>query len=253
MPDESISGTRRRTALITGGTRNIGRAAALALAGDGIQVVVVSRHLDADAQTTLDALAQCGSEGIHIAADVSDEMAVQQMFAAAAEYFGGIDIMVHCAAVRRVRPIADMSLAEWREVMAINLDAAFLCSKAVLPHFPAHGGRIVYFSGVSAFFGVADRAHVIASKAGVVGLARALATELGARGITVNCISPGTIETARGPNAGALPHAVNELPIPLERRGTVDEVAAVLRMLVSDGGAYVTGQVIHVNGGLYFG
>ena len=242
-----------RTALITGGTRRIGRAIALALAREGVQIVTVSRQHDADAQDTLAALAQCGVQAMHCVADVSDEAAVKGAFAQAAARFGAIDIVVHCAALRSHDALADITLAHWRAVMATNLDAAFLCSQAALPYFPATGGRIIYMSGAAAFIGMPNRSHVCASKAALGGLARALATELADRRITVNCISPGIIDTTAEGRGIALTPAMQQLRIPAGRQGRPEEIAAAVRLLASEDGAYITGQVIHVNGGMYFG
>ncbi len=245
--------SRQRCALITGGTRHIGRAIALALAGDGLACTVVSRRFDDDARETVRMIEACGVPAAHAVADVTDPDAVTALFAQAAARFGTVDVVVHCASVRGVAPVADITLADWREVMAINLDAAFLCSQAALPYFAAQGGRIIYMSGAAAFYGVPQRAHVAASKAGLSGLARALATELADRGVTVNCVSPGIIDTEGGPNAGQLPPQHSGLRIPANRKGSPEEVAAAVRMLASEQGAYITGQVIHVNGGLYYG
>ncbi len=242
-----------RTAVITGGTRRLGRAIALALARDGVQPVLLSRQRDADAEATLAEIAACGVAALHLVADVTDEAAVRQVFAAAAARFGAIDIVVHCAAMRSHTALADMTLAHWRAVVATNLDAAFLCSQAMLPYCPPGGGRIVYLSGAAAFMGMPDRSHVSASKAGLGGLARALATELAERRITVNCVSPGIIDTT-GTDAGiALTPAMQALRIPAGRQGKPEEIAAAVRLLVSEEGAYITGQVLHVNGGMHFG
>ncbi|WP_423454456.1 SDR family NAD(P)-dependent oxidoreductase [Ottowia sp. VDI28] len=253
IPSEPPEPSRQRCALITGGTRHIGRAIALALAEEGLACTVVSRHFDDDARETIRMLEACGVPAAHAVADVTRPDAVKTLFAQTAARFGAVDVVVHCASMRGVAALADITLSSWREVMAVNLDAAFLCSQAALPHFPAQGGRIIYLSGAAAFHGVAHRAHVAASKAALLGLARALATELADLGITVNCISPGIIDTEPGPNAVKLAPHHQGLRIPAGRKGTPEEVAAVVRMLASEQGAYITGQVIHVNGGLYYG
>jgi len=240
-------------ALVTGGTRNIGRAVALALANDGADVTVVSRRRDADAEATLAMIGAAGARGLHITADVSDEAAVAAMVEESVARHGGLDILVHCAAIRRLHALADITLAEWREVMATNLDAAFLCSRAALPHLQSGRGRLIYISGLTGFKGAEDRAHVITSKAGLVGLARALATELAPQQITVNCVSPGPTATVRGADAGKEPPHPQSMQPLIGRRGYPEEIAAAVRYLASDGAAFVTGQVIHVNGGLYFG
>jgi 3-oxoacyl-[acyl-carrier protein] reductase len=242
-----------RTALVTGGTRNIGRALALALAADGAAVCVNSRRVVDDGRRTVGEIEEAGGSALHVAADVSQEADVQRMVDTTVARFGRIDIFVHCAGIRRVHGLQDISFAEWREVLGTNLDAAFLCSKAVVPHMSGGVGRIIYLSGVSAFKGAPQRAHVVASKAALVGLARALATELAEQKITVNCISPGHIDTVRGADAGVVPAHLSAASIPLGRLGKTSEVAAMTRLLASDEGAFVTGQVMHLNGGLYFG
>ncbi|MEO7937615.1 MAG: SDR family NAD(P)-dependent oxidoreductase [Burkholderiaceae bacterium] len=245
--------TPLRTAIVTGGTRRIGRAVALGLARDGVQVVMLSRQRDADAEQTLADVMARGVDALHLTADVTDEAVVRQSFAAAAERFGSIDIVIHCAGLRSHAALADIPLAHWRAVMATNLDAAFLCSQAALPYFPATGGRIVFFSGAAASIGVAMRSHVSAAKAGIEGLTRALAAELADRHITVNCISPGIIDTSGTAEGVALTAAMQQLRILAGRQGRPEEIAAAVRLLVSGEGGYITGQVLRVNGGLVYG
>ena len=242
-----------RTALITGGTRNIGRALALALAADGANICVNSRQVDDDSKLTLKLIADAGGRAMHVAADVATEEGVSRMVGDAAARFGSIDILVHCAGIRRVEGLQEITLKSWREVLGTNLDAAFLCSKAVVPHMTKGAGRILFFAGISAFRGAPQRAHVVASKLALVGLARALATELAGEQITVNCVAPGHIDTVRGADAGAVPANLSHAAIPLGRLGRTDEIAAMVSLLASDKGAFVTGQVMHVNGGLHFG
>lgn len=242
-----------RTALVTGGTRNIGRGVAVRLAQMGAQVCVASRQMDADTQHTLDLIAQAGSPGMHLAVHVAHEEDVHQMVTQTVQRFGGLDILVHCAGIRRVNALEDTPLSEWREVMATNLDAAFLCSKAAVPHMAPGRGRLIYISGVSAFRGSSHRAHVVASKAGLGGLARALAVELGERRITANCVAPGPIDTVRAKENGDIPHHPYGMATLLGHKGQSQDIAAMVGFLASDDGAFVTGQVVHVNGGMHFG
>ncbi|MES2980043.1 MAG: 3-oxoacyl-ACP reductase family protein [Pseudomonadota bacterium] len=242
-----------RVALVTGGTRNIGRAVALALAASGAQVAINSRREDDDSRATLDMIRQAGGQALHVVADVAQESEVERMVNTTARTFGGVDILVHCAGIRRVNGLLDISLAEWRDVMATNLDAAFLCSKAVVPHMRPGVGRLVYISGISAFRGAPQRAHVVTSKAALVGLARALATELAPRHITVNCIAPGPIDTIRGTDAGVIPQHPQGTTTPLGRLGQPSEISAMVNLLASDAGAFTTGQVLHINGGMHLG
>jgi 3-oxoacyl-[acyl-carrier protein] reductase len=181
-------------------------------------------------------------------ADVTDEAAVGRMAAAAVARFGRIDILVNNAAVRREQPLDQMTLAEWREILAIVLDGAFICAKACLPQLRASGaGAIVNIGGLTAHLGAGRRAHVVTAKAGLVGLTRALAHDLAAD--NVNCVSPGRIATARcGPEPNA--HRVGS---PTGARGTPDDIAATVRFLCGPRARYITGQTIHVNGGAYLG
>ena len=145
-----------------------------------------------------------------------------------------------------------MSFEEWREILSVALDGAFILARATAPHLIRRGGgAIVALSGVSTHVGTPNRCHVSASKAGLEGLIRALAIELAPHRITCNCIAPGAIDTARGATAGALPGTLTDQTIPLKRKGRVDEIAAMVRLLAGPDGSYITGQTIHVNGGVF--
>jgi 3-oxoacyl-[acyl-carrier protein] reductase len=182
--------------------------------------------------------------------DVSDP-AVAPRLAKQAEALGGVDILVSNAGLRRQTSFLDMSFDEWREIMSVALDGAFLLGKAFVPQMvaKAKGGAFVALSGISTHVGTPNRCHVSASKSGLEGLMRALAVELASHRITCNALSPGAIDTARASAAGpAPPNRINR-PIPLKRFGTVDEIAAMVRLLVGPEGTFITGQTIHVNGG----
>jgi 3-oxoacyl-[acyl-carrier protein] reductase len=158
-------------------------------------------------------------------------------------------VLVNNAAVRPEKPFLDLSLEEWQEVVGIVLDGAFVCSRAVLPGMLEAGwGKIVNIAGLTGQTGAAHRAHVVASKAGLIGLTKALALEYAANNITVNAVSPGLIDTAR---EGAEPKHYGGQSIPVGRRGRPEEVAAMVRYLVSEDAAFVTGQTLNINGGLY--
>ena len=154
------------------------------------------------------------------------------------------------AGLRRQTSFLDMSFEEWREILSVALDGAFLLGKAIIPQMVARGGgAFVALSGISTHVGTPNRCHVSASKSGLEGLMRALAVELAPHKITCNALSPGAIDTARGAAGGpAPPNRVNR-PIPLKRFGTVEEIAAMVRLLVGPEGTFITGQTIHVNGG----
>jgi len=237
-----------QVALVTGAARRIGRATALALAARGAAVVVNTRSSEADAAAVTAEISQAGGRAIHHLADVTDEAAVAAMVERALSTFGRIDILVNNAADRRHVPFTEMSLAEWRHILGIILDGAFLCSRAVLPHMVARGcGRIINIGGVSAHLGAAGRAHIGAAKSGLIGFTRALALEFADKGVTVNCVVPGRIGGERSATSG---RGISHQP-PVGREGRPEEVAEIVRTLCQPSGGYVTGQTIHVNGGLY--
>jgi 3-oxoacyl-[acyl-carrier protein] reductase len=228
-----------RVALVTGAGRNIGRAIALDLAAAGASVIVNAKSSGSE----IDAVAaQIG--GLAVLADVTDEAAVARMVSEALERFGRLDILVNNAALRAVEPLEHITLKHWREVTAVILDGAWICARACIPYVSkSDGGSIVNVGGMSAHTGAAGRPHVVAAKAGLVGLTRALAHDLAPQGVTVNCVVPGLIETKRTTPSAHQGESV------LGRRGTPGEVAAAVRFLAGPGARYITGQTLHVNGG----
>jgi 3-oxoacyl-[acyl-carrier protein] reductase len=241
-----------KVALVTGAGKNIGRAIALHLARDGATVVVNGRSDRAAVEAVAGEITALGGRAVAHLADVSDAGAVEEMAARAEAELGGIDIAVSNAGLRRQTPFLQMSLAEWREILSVALDGAFVLAQAVVPRMARRGGgSIVALSGISTHVGTPNRAHVSASKAGLEGLMRALAVELAPQGIRCNCVAPGAIDTVRGASAGAQPSTLRESGVPLQRKGTVDEIAAMVRLLAGPEGGYVTGQTIHVNGGAF--
>ena len=185
-------------------------------------------------------------------ADVADPAAVTAMAEAAMAAFGRIDILVTNAALRRQQPFETMTLAQWREILEVILDGSFLCARACIGRMIAGGGgTIVNIGGLSAHAGAQARAHVVAAKAGIVGLTKALAIEFADRGIRANCVVPGTIDTQRGPTAEAPHPHPGGGRAPLGRLGRPEEVAAMVRYLCRPESAYMTGQTLHVNGGRY--
>lgn len=239
-----------KTAIVTGSARNIGRAIALALAADGARVAVNARSSRAEIEAVVGEIRQQGGEATAVLADVTDSDQVDAMFAEVMRAFGRVDVLVNNAAIRREAPIADISLADWREVLSSILDASFLCARAAAAVM-GEGGRIINIGGLSAHAGAADRVHVVTAKAGLVGLTKALAIELAPRGITANLVAPGRIATDRRASGGAQPshHAHHKSPLGLE--GSPEDVAAMVLHLSGPAGRYVTGQTIHVNGGIY--
>jgi 3-oxoacyl-[acyl-carrier protein] reductase len=242
-----------RVAIVTGAARNIGRAIALDLAAAGAAIVVNARTSGAEAEALAGEIEASGGRALAFMADVTDEAAVGRMAAAAVARFGRIDILVNNAAARPARPFDEMTLAEWRDVLATILDGAFICAKACLPHLRASGaGAIVNIGGLTAHKGALGRAHVVTAKAGLVGLTRALAHDLAENHVTVNCVSPGRIATTR--RVHPLAPTQHDLHRTLSGdSGTPADIAATVRFLCGPGARYVTGQTIHVNGGAYLG
>jgi 3-oxoacyl-[acyl-carrier protein] reductase len=241
-----------RVALVTGAVRRIGRAIVLALAGDGAAVVINTRRSQAEADAVAAEIeAQGGRALVHLA-DITDEAAVQAMVDAALARFGRLDILINNAADRQQTPLTEISLAEWRRITGIIVDGAFLCARACLPHMvAAGGGTLINIGGVSAHTGAHDRAHVIAAKAALVGLTKAIAVEFADRGVIANCVVPGKIGGARSRTSGETPAMAGGAAPIVGRDGTPEEVAAVVRQLCLPASRYITGQTIHVSGGMY--
>ena len=241
-----------KVALVTGGARNIGRAIARALAAGGAGVMVNAKTSRAQADETVAMIEQAGGKAaVHIA-DVTDPRAVAAMVEDTVARFGRIDALVNNAAVRMEAPFEQITLEDWRRVISSILDAAFICTQACLPHLVKSGaGTVINIGGLTGHRGATGRVHVIASKAGLAGMTKALALDLAPHHITVNCVVPGTIESQRGlPGVPERP-AHRAAPPPVGRRGEPEEVAAMVRMLCGPDARYITGQAIHVNGGGY--
>jgi 3-oxoacyl-[acyl-carrier protein] reductase len=241
-----------KTAIVTGAGRNIGRAIALALARAGASVVVNVRSNQTEGDAVVREIEAAGGKAVVVLGDIGDEKTAGVLADTALKRFGRIDILVNNAALRREKPIADMSYAEWREVMNVILDGTFHCVHACLPALKKNGGSIINIGGMSAHIGSKDRAHVIAAKAALVGFSRALAHDLASDKITANCVVPGAIDTTRPASAQKPAHHLTHGTITGER-GKSEDVAAMVRYLCGPGGRYVTGQTIHVSGGAYLG
>jgi 3-oxoacyl-[acyl-carrier protein] reductase len=250
MNPQELAGT---VAIVTGAGRNIGRAIAVELAAAGAAVIVNARSNQEEAEAVVREITAQGGRALAFLADVADPQAVDRMVAAATQRFGGINILVNNAALRVEIPFQEMTLGDWRDVLAVILDGAFNCIKAALPQLRASGGgAVVNIGGLSAHTGALNRAHVVTAKAGIVGLTRALAHDLAGDNVTVNCIAPGLIETARKP--GLVEPAHHRTHYPLRgRRGAPDDIASAVRFLCGPGARYISGQTIHVNGGAFLG
>jgi 3-oxoacyl-[acyl-carrier protein] reductase len=241
-----------RVALVTGAARNIGRAIALTLAAGGAKVMATALTNREGLDETVAMVRAAGGEAEAMLADVTAEPSVAALVEAAVLRFGGLDILVNNAAVRKEVAFRDLTLEAFRAVTSVALEGPFLVSRAALPALErSDAAAIVNIGGLTAYAGARDRAHVIAAKAGLDGLTKAMAHDLAASGITVNLVSPGLIETQRGGASAQEPTHHKTSSTLVGRRGTPEEVAAMVRHLAGPQGRYITGQTIHVNGGAY--
>jgi 3-oxoacyl-[acyl-carrier protein] reductase len=239
-----------RTALITGSNKNIGRACALTLARSGCNIVVNGARDRAAAERVAGEVRGLGPGALVAMGDIGRREDAMRIADAALAAFGAVDILVNNAADRRVGKFLEISEDDWRYAMAVNFDAAFWLSRACLPGMIDKGwGRIINFAGMNAIHGYNGRAHVSVSKHAAWGLTKALAKEFGARGVTVNIVSPGPIMGEAQDPAMTAHIAPMQARVPVGRLGTPDEVAAVVGLLASDAGAFINGQMIQVNGG----
>ena len=249
MSEKELAG---KVAIVTGAGRNIGRAIAIQLARAGACVVVNVRSNKAEADSVLREIEAAGGKAAAVLGDIAEEKTAAALADTALKKFGRIDILVNNAALRREKPIIEMSYKDWRKVIGVILDGTFHCVHACLPAMRKNGGTIINIGGMSAHIGSKNRAHVMTAKTGLVGFTRALAHDLAAEKITANCVVPGAIDTSRPASSQAPAHHLTHGTISGER-GKPDDVAAMVRFLCSPGGRYVTGQTIHVSGGGYLG
>ncbi|MGF1590998.1 MAG: 3-oxoacyl-[acyl-carrier-protein] reductase [Pleurocapsa sp.] len=246
---ENLQHLKDKVAVVTGASRGIGKAAALALANQGAKVVVnYARSSDA-AEATVQEIVQTGGEAIAVQADVSQSAEVENLIKTTLDKFGRIDVLVNNAGITKDTLLLRMKLEQWQAVIDLNLTGVFLCTKAVSKTMlKQRSGRIINIASVAGQMGNPGQANYSAAKAGVIGFTKTVAKELANRGITVNAIAPGFIET----------DMTNDLKsddiisfIPLGRYGKPEEVAGTIRFLAADpAAAYITGQVFNVDGGM---
>jgi 3-oxoacyl-[acyl-carrier protein] reductase len=242
----------KRTILVTGGSRGIGRGICLAFAHPDNHIFFnYSSACEAAAQTE-QLVTDAGGTATGIQVNVASEKEVSEYVARALDETGRIDVLVNNAGITRDGLLVRMKEADWEDVLNINLKGTFLCIKAVTkPMMKQRYGRIINVSSVVGVSGNPGQANYVASKAGIIGLTKGVAKELASRNITANVVAPGYIETDMTADLPDKAKAAMVSQIPLGRAGTPDDIAAAVKFLASDAAAYITGQVIHVSGGMY--
>lgn len=245
-----------KTAWVTGSSRNLGRAMAEDMARQGADVVISSRSSNEERERTVSELREEYDTNVYdVQVDISDLDSVEGAVDEIRDRAGSVDILVNNAATRPHQAFEDISPEDWDEVLQTNLKGVFHCVRTVLPDMREQGwGRIVNISGVDAVLGKPQRAHVVSTKMGIIGLTRAMAQEFAADDITVNCVVPGVFRTERDPDWHPNPEVRYEglsRRVPLERLGQPNELSPAIVFLVSEEACYITGQTIHVNGGLF--
>jgi 3-oxoacyl-[acyl-carrier protein] reductase len=248
-----MSDLKGRVAFVTGASRNIGRAIAVAFAERGADVVIhVAHDLDAGAESVA-AVEAAGARATLVAGNLAEPESAMRVVSDATAAFGRLDIVVNNAAIRPEAAFAEITYQAWRDVITTNLDSVFLVSQAALASLKnSDQAAIVNIGGMTAHKGALHRAHVVAAKAGVVGLTKAMAYDLAQDRITVNCVVPGLIDTMRMAAAGGgePKHRGNAANL-LGRRGLPEDVAEAVAYLAGPSGRYITGETLHVNGGAY--
>ena len=238
-------------ALVSGGSRGIGRGIALRLAGEGVKVGVNYNTGAAQAQEVVEEITSAGGEAIALQADVSDQSQVTDMVGSLLEKWERIDILVNNAGIRKDRLLMRMTTEEWDSAINVNLKGAFFCTKAVLPYMARQRrGRIINMSSVVGVAGNPGQANYSASKAGLIGLTKTVAKEMARRNITANALAPGYIITAMVEELSEELQAQVLARVPMGRLGTPADIAGLVAFLCSDEAGYITGQVIRVDGGL---
>ena len=244
-----------RVAVVTGGASGIGLGVARQFAADGHHVAILDQNHDAAEAAAAEVLA-VGTKALAVAVDVADRDAVASAFGQVRAALGPVELLVTSAGIESFTPLLDITPEKWDRIVAVNLTGTFNCVQAAVPDMLASGsGRIVTISSSSAQSGAPNMTHYAASKGGVIALTKALAVEFARSGITVNTVAPSLVDTPMARSA----EAAGDFPgvdvigpmVPLGRAGTPADIAAMCSFLCSDGGAYITGQLIGVNGGMY--
>lgn len=245
-----------RTMLVTGAARNIGAGIARDFASAGYQVALNAANPEA-VEAVARSIIDDGGRAIAVPGDIRDAAQVERIVERVSHEFGGVDLLINNAMIRKHRPIEQTSIEDWHAVLDVVLTGSFNCTKAVLPHMRDTGwGRIINLGGVAGQQGASGRVAVVTAKSGLFGLTKAVALETAMEGITVNVVSPGIIDTDRGDlgrigeETAVRSHYEDEIAsIPVGRAGRIDEISGTCLFLASDAAAFITGQVIGVNGG----
>ncbi len=239
-----------KVALVTGASRGIGAGIALALGEAGAKVVVNYEFQKEKADRVVDRIKARGGEAVCCQADVSDEAQIASMLDCIRKKYRGIDILINNAGIHQHLIIEKLSYEDWVSVITVNLDSAFLLTRAVLPHMKKkRWGRIINISSISGFAGTNVECHYAASKAGIVGFTKAIALESASFGVTVNAIAPGAIETDMLDVTTEAKRRKRLAPIPVGRLGRPEDIAHAVLFLASPKTSFITGETIHVNGG----
>lgn len=245
-----MSETEQKVALVTGASRGIGRAIALRLAKDGAKVVLVARNEEKLAAVAKE-ITEVGGSAVVKPCDMSDAAAVKDLVKGTAKELGRLDVLVNNAGITRDNLVMRMKDQEWDDVLNVNLKAVFVaCREATRPMLRARGGRIINITSIVGLIGNAGQVNYASAKAAIVGLTKSLAKELGSRGVTVNAVAPGYIETDMTSELGEDIKKSLLDRVPLGCLGQSDDIAATVSFLASDEARYITGEVIRVDGGL---
>jgi len=248
-----MNGLSGRIALVTGASQGIGRACALELARNGATVALAARSLD-KLESVAAEIAAAGGSAKAFALDVASEDSIKACAKAVIAEFGAVHILVNNAGITKDGLMLRMKRQDWDDVLTTNLTGAFLLTQAIAsPMLKARWGRIINITSVVGEIGQAGQANYAASKAGMIGLTKSLARELASRGITVNAVAPGYIETAMTAVLSDEQKAAMTTHIPLQRAGADSDIAAAVAFLASEGAGYITGHTLDVNGGMYMG